>query len=37
MNFPGVVIGLHPTSEANLIGNSGDISIGFTADNFEEA
>jgi catechol 2,3-dioxygenase-like lactoylglutathione lyase family enzyme len=34
---PGVVIGLHPTSEANLTGKSGNTSIGFTADDFEEA
>lgn len=34
---PGIVIGLHPTSEANLAGASGNVSIGFTTDNFEEA
>jgi catechol 2,3-dioxygenase-like lactoylglutathione lyase family enzyme len=33
---PGIVIGLHPTSETNLIGNSGNVSIGFTTDNIEE-
>jgi predicted lactoylglutathione lyase len=33
---PGIVIGLHPTSENNLTGNSGNVSIGFTADDFEE-
>lgn len=31
---PGLIIGLHPSSELN--GNSGNISIGFTTDNFEE-
>ena len=34
---PGVVIGLHPTSDNNLTGSSGNASIGFTADDFEEA
>jgi catechol 2,3-dioxygenase-like lactoylglutathione lyase family enzyme len=34
---PGVVIGLHPTSDTNLTGNSGNVSIGFTGDDFEEA
>jgi catechol 2,3-dioxygenase-like lactoylglutathione lyase family enzyme len=34
---PGVVIGLHPTSENNLTGSSGNTSIGFTTDNFEDA
>jgi predicted lactoylglutathione lyase len=34
---PGIVIGLHPTDEVNLKGNSGNVSIGFTTDNFEEA
>lgn len=33
---PGVVIGLHPTEEANLKGDSGNVSIGFTTDNIEE-
>ena len=32
---PGIVIGLHPTNDMNLPG-SGNISIGFTTDNFEE-
>lgn len=31
---PGVVIGLHPTTDDNLAGNSGNVSIGFTADDF---
>ena len=37
LTAPGIVIGLHPTSDANLTGGSGNASIGFTADNFEEA
>jgi catechol 2,3-dioxygenase-like lactoylglutathione lyase family enzyme len=31
---PGVAIGLHPSK--NLVGNSGNVSIGFTTDNLEE-
>lgn len=34
---PGLVIGLHPTSDDNLPGNSGNTSLGFTTDNFDEA
>lgn len=37
LTAPGVIIGLHPSSDANLTGNSGNVSIGFTADDFEEA
>jgi catechol 2,3-dioxygenase-like lactoylglutathione lyase family enzyme len=33
----GIVIGLHPTSEKNLKGNSGNVSIGFTTYDFEGA
>jgi catechol 2,3-dioxygenase-like lactoylglutathione lyase family enzyme len=33
---PGVVIGLHPTGDSNLKGDSGNVSIGFTTDNIEE-
>ncbi len=36
LTAPGVVIGLHPTSDANLTGGSGNVSIGFTIDKFEE-
>lgn len=36
LTAPGVVIGLHP-SDTNLTGNSGNVSIGFTTDDFEEA
>ncbi|MCZ4695993.1 VOC family protein [Ancylomarina euxinus] len=32
----GIVIGQHPTSDTNLTGGAGNISIGFTTDNFEE-
>jgi len=34
---PGIVIGLHPSSDKNLIGSLGNVSIGFTTDDFEEA
>ena len=33
---PGIVIGLHPTTNSDLADNSGNVSIGFTTDNFEE-
>ena len=36
LSSPGVVIGLHPTSISNLKDNSGNVSIGFTTDNFED-
>jgi catechol 2,3-dioxygenase-like lactoylglutathione lyase family enzyme len=32
----GIIIGLHPATGANLTGNSGNVSIGFTTDDFEE-
>jgi catechol 2,3-dioxygenase-like lactoylglutathione lyase family enzyme len=32
----GLVIGLHPTDISNVSSNSGNVSIGFTTDNFEE-
>jgi len=31
-----IAIGLHPTGENNLPGNSGNISIGFTTDDLEK-
>ncbi len=34
---PGIAIGLHPTAPGNLKKDSGNISIGFTVDNFEIA
>ena len=37
LSAPGVVIGLHPASENNPIGSSGNVSIGFTLENFAEA
>ncbi len=35
LTAPGLVIGLHPTSDGNLKGNSGNVSIGFTTDDFD--
>lgn len=37
LEAPGILIGLHPTREANLKGGSGNLSIGFKTDNLEEA
>lgn len=37
LTAPGLVIGLHPSSDLNLHGNSGNISIGFTTNDFEGA
>lgn len=37
LTVPGVVIGLHPTSDSNLAGGSGNVFIGFTTGDFEEA
>jgi catechol 2,3-dioxygenase-like lactoylglutathione lyase family enzyme len=36
MSAPGIEIGLHPATEDNLRGNSGNVSIGLTTDNFQE-
>lgn len=36
LSATGLVIGLHPSNEEKLKNNSGNISIGFTSDNFEE-
>jgi catechol 2,3-dioxygenase-like lactoylglutathione lyase family enzyme len=36
ISAPGMIIGLHPTSISNLKDNSGNVSIGFTSDDFEE-
>ena len=36
LSSPGLTIGLHPTSEQSNKNGSGNISIGFTTDNFEE-
>jgi catechol 2,3-dioxygenase-like lactoylglutathione lyase family enzyme len=35
LTAPGITIGLHPAAEADLKGNSGNVSIGFTTDRFE--
>lgn len=32
---PGITIGLHPTDESRLVGNSGNLSIGFTTNEFD--
>src|SRR5437868_11580526 len=37
LSSPGLVIGLHPTSNINMKDNSGNVSIGFTTDNLEES
>jgi catechol 2,3-dioxygenase-like lactoylglutathione lyase family enzyme len=37
LEAPGLLIGLHPTSDNNLVGNSGNVSIGFITDNFDES
>jgi catechol 2,3-dioxygenase-like lactoylglutathione lyase family enzyme len=36
LSSPGVIIGLHPSTNDNLKDNSGNVSIGFTIDNFDE-
>ena len=36
LTAPGIVIGLHPSAGVNLKNNSGNVSIGFTTDQFEE-
>ena len=33
---PGITLGLHPSGNENLKGNSGNVSLGFTTDNIEE-
>jgi predicted enzyme related to lactoylglutathione lyase len=35
LSAPGITVGLHPTNDS--ISNSGNVSIGFTTDNFEES
>jgi catechol 2,3-dioxygenase-like lactoylglutathione lyase family enzyme len=37
LTAPGILVGLHPTDDTNLPGNSGNLSIGFTTNNFNEA
>jgi len=36
LTAPGIVIGLHPTLESNSQGNSGNLSLGFTTEDFED-
>ncbi|MEO8861992.1 MAG: VOC family protein [Ginsengibacter sp.] len=36
LSSPGVVIGLHPSTNDNMKDNSGNVSIGFTTDNLDE-
>ena len=36
LTAPGITIGLHPTTDANSTGNSGNVSIGFTTEKFDE-
>lgn len=36
LTAPGIIIGLHPGTDVNLKGNSGNVSIGFTTDDIEE-
>jgi len=35
LTAPGITIGLHPGSNGNLTGSSGNLSIGFTTDDIE--
>ena len=37
LKAPNLLIGLHPTKENELLQNSGNVSIGFTTDNFDSA
>ena len=37
LSAPGIVIGLHPTDASHLKNNSGNVSIGFVADNLDDA
>jgi len=36
LTAPDLTIGLHPSSNDNAAAGSGNVSIGFTTDNFEE-
>lgn len=36
LSSPGLTIGLHPSKEVNSQVGSGNVSIGFTMDNFDE-
>lgn len=35
LTAPGITIGLHPSNSPHLQGHSGNVSIGFTVDDFE--
>jgi len=35
LKAPNLIIGLHPTDESKMLGNSGNVSIGFTTDDFD--
>lgn len=37
LTAPGITIGLHPTSDSHLSGQSGNISIGLTVEDFGNA
>jgi catechol 2,3-dioxygenase-like lactoylglutathione lyase family enzyme len=37
LSAPGILIGLHPITEKNSMGSSGNVSIGFTTDDFAGA
>jgi catechol 2,3-dioxygenase-like lactoylglutathione lyase family enzyme len=36
LSAPGIIIGLHPTESQHLKGSSGNVSIGFTTEDFEK-
>ena len=36
LTAPGITIGLHPTGNENIKGNSGNVSIGFTTEDINE-
>jgi hypothetical protein len=36
LSAPNMVIGLHPSSQSHLKGNSGNVSLGFTAEDIED-
>ena len=36
LTAPGIVIGLHPTLKSNAERNSDNVSLGFTAEDFED-
>jgi catechol 2,3-dioxygenase-like lactoylglutathione lyase family enzyme len=36
LTAPGITIGLHPANDSTTANGSGNISVGFTTDNFQE-